>query len=390
MNFWSESSDYCVKNQNESPLPFNMNSYQYLIDYLNNSPLIIELVWSISSVFFILLITLIIYLKYLRGSLRKKERLTAAYEKEYESNLINYLYSGNEVDEISLEQQAIIDQFNEDSKDPFKRKILISVLVKLKNEISGDIADSVQKLYFQTKLVHYALSRLSHKKWYVIAKGIRELKKFHVKEAYKEVLIHINHPRREVRKEMQLYMVDLFYFEGLDFLNLLETQLSEWDQIQLLGILQKLENQDIPNIKSWLNSSNDSVIIFALKLAKTYNQFEAKDEITILLNHSTKKIRLETIDVLSYLNVLEAKEILKADIENRSHEEQIAFFKMMENLYESKDESFLVKYVHNEIFEIKVSALKIIKALNKDKFNNLIAESSDSQFLRIANFVEKK
>ncbi len=303
-----------------------MNSYQYLIDYLNNSPLIIELVWSISSVFFIILITLIIYLKYLRGSLRKKERLTAAYEKEYESNLINYLYSGNEVDEISLEQQAIIDQFNEDSKDPFKRKILISVLVKLKNEISGDIADSVQKLYFQTELVHYALSRLSHKKWYVIAKGIRELKKFHVKEAYKEVLIHIDHPRREVRKEMQLYMVDLFYFEGLDFLNLLETQLSEWDQIQLLGILQKLENQDIPNIKSWLNSSNDSVIIFALKLAKTYNQFEAKDEITILLNHSTKKIRLETIDVLSYLNVLEAKEILKADIENRSHEEQIAFF----------------------------------------------------------------
>ena len=269
-----------------------MNSYQYLIDYLNNSPLIIELVWSISSVFFIILITLIIYLKYLRGSLRKKERLTAAYEKEYESNLINYLYSGNEVDEISLEQQAIIDQFNEDSKDPFKRKILISVLVKLKNEISGDIADSVQKLYFQTELVHYALSRLSHKKWYVIAKGIRELKKFHVKEAYKEVLIHIDHPRREVRKEMQLYMVDLFYFEGLDFLNLLETQLSEWDQIQLLGILQKLENQDIPNIKSWLNSSNDSVIIFALKLAKTYNQFEAKDEITILLNHSTKKIRL--------------------------------------------------------------------------------------------------
>ena len=68
---------------------------------------------------------------------------------------------------------------------------------------------------------------------------------------------------------------------------------------------------------------------------------------------------------------------------------KLLFFKMMENLYESKDESFLVKYVHNEIFEIKVSALKIIKALNKDKFNNLIAESSDYQFLRIANFVEK-
>ena len=366
-----------------------MNSYQYIVDYFNNSPLIIELVWIISSVFFILLITLILYLKYLRGSLRKKENLTAAYEKEYESNLINYLYSGNEIEELSLEQQAIIDQLNEEAKDPFRRKILIAVLLKLKNEISGDIAESIQKLYFQTKLVDYALSRLSHKKWYVIAKGIRELKKFQVKEAYQGVLIHINHPRREVRKEMQLYMVELFYFEGLDFLNLLENQLSEWDQIQLLGILQKLENQDIPNIKSWLNSTNDSVIIFALKLAKTYNQFEAKDEIILLLNHENIKIRLEAIDVLSYLNVLEVKEILKANIENRSQEEKIAFFTMMENLYESKDESFITKHVHNDIFEIKVSALIIIKALNKDKFNSIIAESYDSQFLRIANFIEK-
>ena len=366
-----------------------MSTYNYLKDYFKDSPIIIEIAWSLSSIFFILLIALILYLKYLRGSLRKKEKLTLSYEKEYESQLISYLYSGNEVDEISLEQQAIIDQFNEDSKSPFKRKILILVLIKLKNEISGDIADSIQKLYFQTQLVHYALSRLSHKKWYVIAKGIRELKKFHVKEAYTQVLIHINHPRREVRKEMQLYMVDLFYFEGLNFLNLLETPLSEWDQIQILGVLQKLENQDIPNIKSWLNSSNDSVIIFALKLAKTYSQFEAKDEIILLLNHSNKKVRLESIDVLSYLNVFEAKEILKTDLENRSHEEQIAFFKMMENLYESEDESFITTYITNEIFEIKVSALKIMKVINKDKFNTLIEESCDSRFLRIANFIEK-
>ena len=366
-----------------------MNIYQYLVDYFNDSPLIIELVWVTSSIFFMLLITLIIYLKYLRGSLRNEEKLTAVYEKEYESHLITYLYSGNDTEEISLEQKVIVDQLIEEAHDPFKRKILIAVLVKLKNEISGDVAESIQRLYFQTKIVNYALSRLSHKKWYVIAKGIRELKKFHVKEAYKEVLVHINHPRTEVRKEMQLYMVELFYFEGLDFLDLLETQLSDWDQVQILGILKKLENQDIPNIKSWLNSENDSVIIFALKLAKTYNQFEAKDEIILLLNHENKKIRLESIDVLNYLNVVESKDILKSDIDNRSHEEQIAFFIMMENLYESNDEFFVIKYVHNEIFEIKVSALKILKALNKTKFNNLIAESSDSHFLRIANFIEK-
>ena len=365
-----------------------MNTYQFLIDYFNDSPTIIQAAWIIIGLFSILIIGLIFYLKYLRGHLRKKERISAAYEQEYESALITYLYAGNEEETISLEQQAIIDLLKNDAKEPFKRKILIAVLVKLKNEISGEVADSIQNLYYQTKLVDYALSRLSHKKWFVIAKGIRELKQFQIKEAYDQVIIHLNHPRPEVRKEMQLYMVNLFDFEGLTFLDLLETPLSEWDQIQLLEIVQKLETQNISNITSWLHSSNDSVIIFALKLAKIYNQLEAKNEIIQLLHHRNKKVRLDAIDVLSYLNVLEAKEILKTDLEKRSQEEQIAVFKMMENLYESDDESFIMKYINYDLFEIKIMALKILKGINREKFCALKIQSANDPYLRIVNFIE--
>lgn len=365
-----------------------MNTNYYLIDYFNESPTIVQVAWSISGVFIIISTPLIVYLKFLRAHLRKIERKTAEFESEYESSLINYLYSGNEEEEISVEQQVIINKLKKCIKDPFRQKILIAVLLKLKNEISGEVAESIQRLYFQTGLVHFALSRLKHKKWFVIAKGIRELKQFHVKEAYDDVIAHINHPKREVRKEMQLYMVNLFDFKGLDFLDILKTQLSEWDQIQLLEVLQRMENQNISNIQSWLSSSNDSVIIFALKLAKIYNQFETKDELINLLFHNNKKIRLESIHVLRYLNALEAKEILKNNIEERSLEEQIAFFKMMEDLYEETDESFVVKYIHHENFEIKVSTLKILKVLNRERFNLIKFESSEPKYLRIVNFIE--
>ncbi|MGO4905237.1 hypothetical protein [Flavobacterium sp. W20_MBD1_R3] len=365
-----------------------MNTNYYLIDYFNESPSIIQIVWSISAVFLLIIIPLILYLKFLRGHLRENEKITAQYEKEYESHLINYLYSGNEEEDISAEQQVIIDQLKNRITNPFRRKIFIGVLLKLKNEISGEIAESIHKLYFYLGLKEYALTRLRHKKWYVVAKGIRELKQFHVKEAHDEIIVHINHPKREVRKEMQLYMVNLFYFEGLDFLDILETSLSEWDQIQLLEVLQRMENQNITNIKFWLNSSNDSVVIFSLKLAKIYNQFEAKDELIHLLYHINKKIRFEAIHVLHYLNALEAKEILKNKIEYRSPEEQIAFFKMMENLYQPSDELFLLQYIHYEIFEVKLSALKILKVLNKEKFNSLQFESSEPDFLKIVNYLD--
>ncbi|WP_188051555.1 hypothetical protein [Flavobacterium sp. GP15] len=365
-----------------------MSIHQSLFNYINESSLIIQVTWIMSAFFMVVIIPLTFYFRYLRMHLRKQERTVALYEQKYESYLINYLYSGNEQEIISPEQQVIINQLKKSTSESYKRKILISVLIKLQNEISGEIAESIQTLYFHSGLMQYALNRLNHKKWYVIAKGIRELKQFHIKEAYDQVILHINHPRREVRKEMQLYMVSLFHFEGLKFLELLETPLSEWDQIQLLGVLERLESKNISNIKLWLRSNNKSVVFFALKLAKIYNQFECKEEIINLLNHINKKVRLESIQVLSYLDVIEAKEILKENIEKRTLEEQIAFFKMMENLYEKSDESFIINFIHSEVFEIKVSSLKILKILNKDKFTKLKVEFSNPDFLKIINFLE--
>jgi hypothetical protein len=42
---------------------------------------------------------------------------------------------------------------------------------------------------------------------------------FEVKEVQHLVKEHLNHPKSEVRSEMQLYLVNLFHFKGLDFLN---------------------------------------------------------------------------------------------------------------------------------------------------------------------------
>jgi RNase H-fold protein (predicted Holliday junction resolvase) len=310
--------------------------------------------------------------------LRKNEKIEAKYQEEYEAYLITYLYAGNVEEDISSEQQLIINEFKNCVADPFKRKIVVSTLLKLRNEISGEMAESIEKLYFQTGLINHALSKLRSKKWDVVAKGIRELTQFHVKKVHNVVMTNINHPKREVRKETQLYLVNLFYFKGLDFLNTLQTPLSEWDQIQLLEVLQRFDDQQISDIKPWLKSSNDSVVVFALKLAKIYNQFEAKDELIKLLHHKSEKIRVDVIYVLSHLNVIEAKKVLKSNFSERSLEEQIAFFKMMESVHESSDEPFLLEYIHHENFEIKVSALKILKIINIGK--NM---SSEPEFEKI-------
>jgi len=77
-----------------------MQGYQYVIEYFENAPLIIEVVWVMIFIFFVTVFILTINLKYLRSRLRKNEKIVAEYQKEYESDLITYLYAGNEEEEI--------------------------------------------------------------------------------------------------------------------------------------------------------------------------------------------------------------------------------------------------------------------------------------------------
>ncbi|PRZ27863.1 HEAT repeat domain-containing protein [Flavobacterium granuli] len=346
-----------------------VNLYQNIVDYLKNAPEVIQFLWALITTLILIICSLILYLKHSRSRLRIKERIQKVYQKKYESDLIEYLYAGNEDNEISVEQQQIVNYFKKCSTNRLKRKLIITTLLKLRNEISGETADAIQKLYYQTEMMNSAAAKLKHKKWNVVARAINELTQFEIKEVHDQIIQLINHPKREVRKEIQMYLVKLFHFEGLDFLNILTTPLSEWDQIQLLEILQKFDDQEIPDITNWLNSSNDSVAFFALKLAKIYNQFEAKDAIISLLYHPEKEMRIEAIGVLSHMGAIEAVAILKNNFDQLSLDEQIAFFKMMENMHEAHDEEFIIPFMNHVNFDIRVSAMKIVKAIEIKKPN---------------------
>lgn len=365
-----------------------MNKFKYLLEYFNNVPFVIQVVLLASCFLFCTIIILMIYLKLLRTHLRSKEKITARFSNKNEVLLITYLYAESESDGVNLERKKVIDKLKRGITNTFKREVIISSLLKLKNEISGEMEDSIQDLYSEIGLKDYALTKLHEKKWDVIAGGIRELTLFNVKEAHSEIIKHINHPKREIRKEVQLYLVNLFNFEGLVFLNNLKTSLTEWDQIQLLEELQKFDNQQIPDISQWLKSDNDSVVLFALKLAKIYNQFETKDLLIDMLNHKSQKVRLALIPVLDYLLILESKEVLKNNFSKRSRDEKIAIFKLLENLAEASDEPFILQYIRHEIFEIRLSALKILKSINLTKFESLEATPPESEFVKTFNFLK--
>lgn len=361
----------------------------YIADLYESSDAIIVLVWGLTAILFFLVFVIILYLKYLRSTLRRNERSKSKLEKQFETAVITYLYAGDEDhEEISSDQLSIIEELKKGTKKAYRKDILITTLLKLAYEISGEMAESINKLYIHTGLLDYTISKINNKKWNLIAQGIRELTLFEVKEVQHLVKEHVNHPKSEVRSEMQLYLVNLFHFKGLDFLNDIKTPISEWDQIQLMEVLQLFRTQEISDISYWLKSANESVVYFSLKLAKVYNQYGAKDELIALLQHPNINVRVEAIHIMSHLNIIEPKHDLKKNFSNLTLDEQIAFFTMMENTYELDDKPFILDNILNPNFEIKVSALTILKKLNLDEFNSFKDLSIDSEFVKIIGYLE--
>jgi len=394
-----------------------MTTYQYLIDYFSELPILIKLIGGLIVISVILIVGLTIYLKGIRRYQRNKKEEILKFKSEYEVLLIEYLYAEDHeaikeeqnsfcewVNKLELQpaiseekteekaitpvQQAIISKLEKEVLIKSKRKIIISILYKLMDEVSGEMSVAIKELYCKTGLVNYALSRVEDKDWSIKAKSIGELSRFEIKEAHYEIVKSIAHPRKEVRKEAHLYLVNLFRFDGLYFLNELKTPLSEWDQIQILEILQKFEDQQICDIKPWLKSTNDTVVLFALKLAQIYNQYEINDTLIDLLSHNNKTVRIYAIEVLTHLYGLEAKDMLKANFNELSLEEQLGFFTMLEKLVIPSDEPFIEKHLFHKDFEIQLLALKILKSINIDKYiglNNLPGDEKSEAMLKLEN-----
>lgn len=352
---------------------------QNSIEALNNSHPIIQFCAYLSLLFIAIIITLLVYLKNLRDRLRIKGRIEATYKKKYESSLIEYLYSDDDKDG-QLKQEKIVDYFKKNAENRLKRKLIIATFLKLKNEISGETSDAIQNLYYQTALINSATSKLKSKKWDAVARAIRELTLFEIKEAHDEIIQLINHPKKEVRNEIQKYLVKLFRFDGLKFLDILENPLSEWDQIQLLEILNKFNNLEVPDMNNWLRSNNDSVLSFTLKLAKIYNQFGVNNEIIALFNHPNIDIRIEAINIVTHLGIYEAVAILKEDYFTRSLEEQIAFFKMMEEMAMPDDIPFIREHIEHDNFFIRISVMKTLNLITVDDDNTFKVNTSVADF----------
>jgi hypothetical protein len=332
------------------------------------SLLSISHLWHIQNVVLAGIILLILgFLVYMLSYLYFKN----LYDRNFEKwSLISDLLIRKAVfyDDEELEGDKMIPVTNRAEKlmkNKHFRKLLVNEIMSAKRSITGISADNLKHLYVQLGLDKYAFEKLASNKWHIKAKAIQELTVMDMHEYLEQISTYADDKNDLVRMEAQSALVQFNGFEGLNFLDTLNSPISNWHQIKLLQQLSQLAPANV-DMSSWFTTTNSSVIIFTLKLARVYQRFDLYHEIVSCLDHEDPTVRYEAIHCLNEIYTDETSDDFISRFLGEILRNQLAMIKVMATVGTERDVLFLLDLLTHENDEIKISAARALVQSNKD------------------------
>lgn len=244
------------------------------------------------------------------------------------------------------------------------RNCLINELLTAKINLSGASRQNLKNLYESLKLDKDSFRKLNNRKGHIKAKGIQELAIMEQVLYEKKIFRLTNSTNELVRNEAQCALVGFYGFLGLRFLNVTAFPISQWQQIQLLNKLNRVGATNFDPLKKWLQSSNESVIIFSLKLAAYYN---CTDLHTDVINCLQKPGLLVKLKALEYLKKVPEENSADRIISQYFLCDKIYKLAVLDALIEmgsEKEIPFVLAQLRNTDNEIKAAAAKCLSYLH--------------------------
>jgi hypothetical protein len=277
------------------------------------------------------------------------------------------------ITQIIMEEEAesivISKKFYSILNNQVARQFAIDELILCKKNFSGVVAENIIALYIQLGLKKYSLKKLATKnKWHVRARGIQELYLMDQTDVLKTIYKNTNSNNEFVRMEAQTGVIHLTGFPGLRFLDVISYPLTDWQQLKLLEQLRLYpKKEDLSEkIPAWLTSENETVIIFALKLADEYQQFSVRKNVTDCLVYPQKAVRNQAIKTLITLADENTPAILLGYLNKESFSNQVFILDALRSIATENEYDFLLKLIDHENDTIKLKAAVILAEISEE------------------------
>lgn len=247
----------------------------------------------------------------------------------------------------------------------YRRNLILRELVSLYKNLTGDIAVRAKDLYYELKLTEETMKALKYGRCSEKVRAIQEAASFNYKASMPLIHKFIDSGNEVLRMEAQIAMIKLDDSpDALLFLKFYEYTLSEYEYIHIINAIEH-GNQNI-NLETLFESSNDTVVIFALRLSGLLGQVTNYDRIIELLRHGSPKIREAAIFALGQLSLPQSVGPLMDFYQIETHRNKINILKVIQRLPIQSCQPWLIKTIKEEHdYSIRLAALKALQNTNR-------------------------
>ena len=95
-------------------------------------------------------------------------------------------------------------------------------------------------------------------------------------------------------------MIRLNYEDPFAFLDKLVKPFTSWEQLHVYEMINR-HQITVPDFGQWLNSRNETVVVFSIRMIRAFKQSESFEKLYPLLDHRNPEIREEAIVTLGEL-----------------------------------------------------------------------------------------
>lgn len=318
--------------------------------------LIIFIVASIAT-----MLALLVFILLNRRRMERRDKLYQYLLEAYQGLIIEYLYG-----------EADIQKFREIASNNYRRQVLIDQMKDVSANLKGEAWDRLRELYLTLGLETDSIRRAYSKPWHLKVKGYRELAFMNITDANEEIFKSLNSDNDILRMEAQIALVRLSDYDPFEFLDHLQQPFSMWEQISLHEIIVQ-HNLDVPLFSKWLSSENDTVVMFALRMIKEFNQKETEEAVVNIMAHESPEVRRVAIGVAGDMKMESALAVMKQMYKHEDYNNSLEILKSMGKMPDSSMLNFLKLVLDKEDdVQLQIEATKAIENIGEEGVKALV------------------
>jgi len=339
--------------QNSGPNTF----YEVFLFYFNKSNFLFRIILFL-NLFFLSSAAILIFSIFIK---RLGNEYVIYREKKcryrYSTYITNWIYDNDE--------NAVPTSLIKELESPISRNVFTSELLSLHDNLSGESGEKLKELFIQAGLIKYAIQKTRSFYWHVKAMGFRELALMKINTENLLIAKYLDSKNLMLRLEAMLAVIQLNPEDPLIYFDNPKIQFTEWGQINALIALKKIGS--VPDFVNLMQSSNKSAVIFALKMAGIFKQFDTAELVTQRLNDRDEEIRREAIIALGKMELPDSNSNLIEIFPNESTTNKVEILRAMILSGDNQNAAFFEKaLLHETDLSIRILSAKGLVKLGEE------------------------